>query len=49
MSRITTHVLDTVLGKPAAGVAVRLEMQEGGGWMEVSTGGNPAIRVHDAP
>ena len=25
MSTITTHVLDTVLGKPAAGIAVRLE------------------------
>ena len=29
MSRITTHVLDTVLGKPAAGIAVRLEMNAG--------------------
>lgn len=28
MSKITTHVLDTVLGKPAAGVAVRLERRE---------------------
>ncbi len=35
MSAITTHVLDTVLGKPAAGVAVRLERQDGGGWIEV--------------
>jgi len=25
MSRITTHILDTALGKPAAGVRVRLE------------------------
>ena len=32
MSTITTHVLDTVLGKPAAGISVRLEKQEGGGW-----------------
>ena len=30
MSRITTHVLDTVLGKPAAGIAVRLEMTGSG-------------------
>ena len=37
MSAITTHVLDTVLGKPAAGIAVRLEKQDGGGWIEVST------------
>ncbi len=28
MSGITTHVLDTVLGKPAAGIAVRLEMRQ---------------------
>jgi 5-hydroxyisourate hydrolase len=36
MSAITTHVLDTVLGKPAAGVSVRLERHEGGGWIEVT-------------
>ena len=38
MSRITTHILDTVLGKPAAGVMVRLERQEGGEWVTVSSG-----------
>jgi len=27
MSTITTHVLDAVLGKPATGIAVRLEMR----------------------
>jgi 5-hydroxyisourate hydrolase len=32
MSRITTHVLDTVPGKPAAGIAVRLDRQEGAAW-----------------
>ncbi|HLY41471.1 MAG TPA: hydroxyisourate hydrolase [Terracidiphilus sp.] len=37
MSRITTHVLDTALGKPAAGIAVRLEKEESGGWSEVTT------------
>jgi 5-hydroxyisourate hydrolase len=36
MSRISTHVLDTVLGKPAAGIDVRLERQQQGGWIEVS-------------
>lgn len=36
MSRITTHVLDTVLGKPAAGIAVRLEYQQDGRWNEVA-------------
>jgi 5-hydroxyisourate hydrolase len=30
VSAITTHVLDTAQGKPAAGVHVRLEMQTGG-------------------
>lgn len=49
MSAITTHVLDTVLGKPAARVAVRLERLEGGGWIEVSSGDEPPERVRDAP
>jgi 5-hydroxyisourate hydrolase len=35
MSGITTHVLDTALGRPAAGVAVRLEKQEGEAWAAV--------------
>lgn len=34
MSRISTHVLDTAKGKPAAGVPVRLERQESSGkWL----------------
>jgi 5-hydroxyisourate hydrolase len=49
MSAITTHVLDTVLGKPAAGIAVRLERLDGGGWIEVSSSDEPAERVQDAP
>ena len=36
MSKITTHVLDTVLGKPADGIAVRLDKQEHGRWTEVA-------------
>jgi 5-hydroxyisourate hydrolase len=32
MSAITTHVLDVVLGKPAAGIGVRLEMFENDAW-----------------
>jgi 5-hydroxyisourate hydrolase len=32
---ITTHVLDTSRGRPAAGVPVRLEIQELDGWREV--------------
>ncbi len=37
MIGISTHVLDTVLGKPAAGIAVRLEQREGEAWSAVST------------
>lgn len=32
MSRITTHVLDTVLGKAGAGITVRLEAKQGEAW-----------------
>lgn len=38
MSRISTHVLDTARGKPAAGVPVRLERQDSSGkWMRVGS------------
>jgi 5-hydroxyisourate hydrolase len=36
MSAITTHVLDTALGRPAAGVAVRLEKKDGKAWVALS-------------
>ncbi len=32
MSAITTHVLDAVLGKPAADVAIRIEKETASGW-----------------
>jgi 5-hydroxyisourate hydrolase len=32
MSGITTHVLDTAQGRPAAGVPVTLEARSGDGW-----------------
>ncbi len=32
MSAITTHVLDAVLGKPAAGIAVTLDLWENDAW-----------------
>jgi 5-hydroxyisourate hydrolase len=35
---ITTHVLDTSTGKPAARVPVRLERQDGSGWILVGHG-----------
>src|SRR5215470_4834757 len=38
MSEITTHVLDTSIGKPAAGVPVTLEIEKAGAWKELSRG-----------
>lgn len=35
---ITTHVLDTAQGKPAAAVPVVLEIQDGQGWKEIARG-----------
>ena len=35
---ITTHVLDTARGRPAAGMRVVLEAQAGDGWAVVGTG-----------
>jgi len=38
MSGITTHVLDTARGRPAAGVAVSLAWKTGDGWTELASG-----------
>ena len=39
MSAITTHVLDTALGRPASGVPIELERQAAGGaWERLSSG-----------
>ncbi len=38
MSGITTHVLDTARGRPAAGVPVTLETRSGGGWTTLGRG-----------
>lgn len=36
---VSTHVLDTALGKPAAGVPVRLERQDSPGhWRQIASG-----------
>jgi len=35
VSALTTHVLDTSLGRPAAGVALTLERREAGLWLEL--------------
>jgi 5-hydroxyisourate hydrolase len=42
MSAITTHVLDTSLGKPAAGVSVTLEAHSAGGWKTLASGATNA-------
>ena len=37
MSALTTHVLDTSRGRPAAGVRVTLEAQDGEAWRHVAS------------
>lgn len=37
MSHITTHVLDTALGRPAAGVPVELATRQGDTWTVLAT------------
>jgi 5-hydroxyisourate hydrolase len=38
MSAITTHILDTSLGRPAAGVHVVLEFHSSDSWVEIGRG-----------
>ncbi|MFL6229654.1 MAG: hydroxyisourate hydrolase [Pyrinomonadaceae bacterium] len=38
MSKITTHVLDTSSGRPAAGITVTLEREFGDGWQAAGEG-----------
>lgn len=38
MSAITTHILDTMLGKPAAGITIRLEQRNDDQWTAISAG-----------
>ena len=38
MSAVSTHVLDTAAGRPAAGIPVRLEVVEAGGSSEIGRG-----------
>ncbi len=42
MSNITTHVLDTSRGRPAAGVPVTLEAYNSGGWHFLGRGATDA-------
>ena len=48
MKRISTHVLDTALGRPAAGVPVRLERREKSGdwWLLASAQTDQDGRCH---
>jgi len=48
MSQLTTHILDTTVGKPAAGVAIILFHQGVDGWTEIAKGNtNKDGRVAD--
>jgi 5-hydroxyisourate hydrolase len=38
VSAITTHILDTARGRPAAGVAVTLDQQTDDGWQTIGRG-----------
>lgn len=38
MSQITTHILDTSIGKPAKGVPIQLQKPEGKGWNTIAQG-----------
>jgi len=38
MSPITTHVLDTARGRPAAGIGVTLEFESQGDWSKAGSG-----------
>ena len=39
---LSTHILDTALGKPAAGVALVLWLAAGDGWREIGRGSTDA-------
>ena len=41
MSQITTHVLDTAIGKPAEEIVITLYRPEGQSWIEIGKGGDP--------
>jgi 5-hydroxyisourate hydrolase len=48
MSPITTHVLDTSRGRPAAGVAAVLDVESAGAWTRVGQGTTDADgRIED--
>ena len=42
MNAITTHILDTSKGRPAAGVAIVLELESAQGWQTLGQGATDA-------
>ncbi len=38
MSQVTTHILDTTRGRPAAGVTIKMYEKAGMEWIEVASG-----------
>jgi 5-hydroxyisourate hydrolase len=49
MGRLTTHVLDTAGGRPAAGVRIELSVREGDGWRALAAVTTNADGRTDAP
>ena len=47
--KLSTHVLDTACGKPAAGVVITLWRQEGEAWVSVTSATTNADGRTDAP
>jgi len=48
MSRVTTHVLDVVLGRPAEGISIRLEAARDDSWVVIrSSATDEDGRCHD--
>jgi 5-hydroxyisourate hydrolase len=48
MTKVTSHVLDTAAGRPAPGIAVRLERSDGGSYTPVASATTDADgRVRD--
>jgi 5-hydroxyisourate hydrolase len=42
MSKITTHVLDAVLGRPAVEIDISLDVAQGDAWINVAAGATDA-------
>jgi 5-hydroxyisourate hydrolase len=49
MSRLTTHVLDTTRGRPAAGVLIELQRLDGAQWKTIASATTNADGRCDAP